>query len=117
MPNYRGSCHCGSISYTFTAPVIDQGLRCNCSICVRKGAVMTAFTVAPEDIQIEILADALATYQFGSKVARHHFCKKCGIYTFHETMIKPGHFRINLGCVEGVKSLELPVEVFNGTSL
>ena len=34
---------------------------------------MTAFTVAPDDIQIEILADALATYQFGSKVARHHF--------------------------------------------
>ena len=117
MQKHRGSCHCGAISYTFTAPVIDKGLRCNCSICVRKGAIMTAFTVAPEDIEIEINGNSLSTYQFGSGIAKHHFCSNCGIYTFHETLRKPGHYRLNTGCVEGVKSLELPTEVFDGASL
>jgi hypothetical protein len=32
-------------------------------------------------------------------------------------MRKPGHYRINLGCVEGVDALALPVEVFDGASL
>ncbi|MCP3661358.1 MAG: GFA family protein [Gammaproteobacteria bacterium] len=117
MKKYHGSCHCGSISYTFTGPEIVKGLRCNCSVCVRKGAVMTAFIVAPEAIDIEVIDDSLSTYQFGSNVAKHHYCKKCGIYPFHQTMRKPGHYRINLGCVDGVKSLELPVEIFDGASL
>ena len=117
MQEYRGSCHCGSIAYNFTATEIDKGLRCNCSICVRKGAIMTAFTVAPEEIDIEVSGDALSTYQFGLKTAKHHFCNKCGIYTFHETMRKPGHYRLNLGCIEGVDSLGLPVEIFDGASI
>jgi hypothetical protein len=32
-------------------------------------------------------------------------------------MRKPGHYRINLGCVDGVDALTLPVEVFDGASL
>ena len=117
MNKYRGSCHCGAITYRFSAPAIDKGLRCNCSICVRKGAVMTAFTVAPEDIDIEIKDSSLSTYQFGSKTAKHHFCKQCGIYTFHETKSKPSHFRLNIGCIEGINSLEIPVEIFDGAAI
>ncbi len=78
---------------------------------------MTAFTVAPEAIDIEVVEDSLSTYQFGSNVAKHHYCNKCGIYPFHQTVRKPGHYRINIGCVDGVKSLELPVEIFDGASL
>lgn len=78
---------------------------------------MTSFTVAPEDINIEISGDHLSTYQFGSKIAKHHFCNRCGIYPLHETRRKPGHYRLNLGCIEGINSLGLPTEVFDGASL
>ncbi len=62
-------------------------------------------------------SNALSSYQFGNKVAKHYFCNQCGNYTFHETMRKPGYFRVNLGCVDGVESFELDREVFNGKEL
>ncbi len=46
--DYQGSCHCGAIQFEFTGPAIDKGLRCNRSICIRNGALMTAYTIARE---------------------------------------------------------------------
>ncbi len=117
MREYQGSCHCGAVKFSFVAEVVEKGLRCNCSLCSRKGAMMSAFTVSPDQMNIEAEPEQLAQYQFGSKVARHYFCKCCGIYPFHQTLRKPGHYRINLGCVEGIDSLDLPVEVIDGRNL
>ena len=116
MKEYNGSCHCGAIKFVFTGPEIDKGVRCNCSICIRKGAIMTAYTIAPEDMRIEDNNGVLATYQFASNVAQHHFCKKCGIYPFHTTMRKPGHYRANIGCIEGINTFTLSIEMINGAS-
>lgn len=118
MKMYTGSCHCGAIRFTFTGPdTIDRGLRCNCSICRRKGAVMSSFVVAPEEITIEVEGDALATYTFGTHVAKHHFCRCCGIYPFHQTLRKPGHYRLNVGCIDGVDPAALASDQFDGASL
>lgn len=117
MKTYSGRCHCGAIRFSFKAPAIDKGLRCNCSLCRRKGALMSAVVVAPEDMAIEDYENQLATYTFGTHVAQHHFCRRCGIYPFHQTLRKPGHYRINLGCVDGIDPLALPHELFDGASL
>ena len=118
MKTYKGSCHCGAIRFTFTGPdTIESGLRCNCSICRRKGALMSSFSLAPEEIQIEVEGDALATYTFGQQIAKHHFCRRCGIYPFHQTLRKPGHYRLNVGCIDGVDPTGLPFDTFNGASL
>lgn len=117
MKSYQGSCHCGSIKFTFKAPEIVDGLRCNCTVCIKKGAMMGNFVVAPEDIDIQAAGDALGTYEFASHVAKHHFCKRCGIYPFHQTLRKPGHYRVHLGCVDGINPLDLPYEIIDGASL
>lgn len=114
---YSGSCHCGAITFEFDHDEIQTGLRCNCSICRRKGAIMTAFTLAPDEITIDVKNDSLSTYKFADGVAKHHFCNQCGIYTFHQTMRKPGHYRVNIGCLEGIDSISLPYDVFDGASL
>ncbi len=114
---YHGSCHCGAIRFSFNGPVISSGLRCNCSICRRKGAVMTPFTIAPDEMDIVAEEGMLGLYQFGSHTARHFFCKRCGIYPFHETIRKPGHYRANIGCIDGIDSMALDVEVFDGKNL
>ena len=114
---HKGSCHCGSVVFEFTGAEISSGLRCNCSMCEKKGAIMTEYSVAPEDIEISVLSNSLSTYEFGSKIAKHHFCNKCGIYTFHQTMIKLGCYRINIGCISGINSTELPFKVHNGALL
>ena len=117
MESYKGSCHCGAVTYSFTGPKVESGLRCNCSICIRKGAVMSTFTIEPENMNITVQDNRLSCYQFDSKIAKHYFCNRCGIHTFHETIRKPGHYRVNLGCVEGINPLELDVEIFDGATL
>ncbi len=117
MKEYKGSCHCGAISFSFKHEGIGTGLRCNCSICRRKGAVMSAFTLAPEEIEIKEKNEALSLYQFGTKVANHYFCKICGIYPFHQTLRKPGHYRVNLGCIDDIDTNAIEVKVFDGKSI
>ena len=96
---------------------MERGLRCNCSICRRKGALMTPFVIAPEDMHIQAAEGALGTYTFDNAVAKHHFCTTCGIYPFHQTVRMPGHYRANLGCIDGLDSVEMPFDVFDGASL
>ena len=117
MTNYSGRCHCGAIQFRFKSPKIEKGLRCNCSICRRRGAIMTPFMLAPGELEIDCEEAELATYQFSTQIAQHHFCPRCGIYPFHQTMRKPGHYRVNLGCVDGIESLSLPFDVFDGHAI
>ena len=78
---------------------------------------MSPYAISVEDIEIFVSDNALETYEFGSGVAKHQFCKHCGIYTFHQTVRKPGHYRVNIGCLDDVDSIALPFDVFDGASL
>ena len=117
MANYKGSCHCGAVRFSYEGEPIEKGLRCNCSMCARKGAMMSSEMIAPEKFTIDADEGSLGLYQFGLKTAKHYFCKKCGIYTFHETARKIGHFRANLGCIDGVDVFALEADVFDGKHL
>lgn len=115
--HHSGSCHCGSVKFSYEGEPISKGLRCNCSVCSRKGAIMSSEFIPEESLKIAAMDGKLGLYQFGKKTAKHYFCKECGIYTFHETARKAGHLRVNLGCIEGVDTLALPVDIFDGKNL
>jgi hypothetical protein len=101
------------VRYAFESEPITAGLRCNCSICQRRGTVMSV----PYFENVEITGmDALAPYVWGDMMVRSYFCRTCGIYTFHEVIAEPGKLRINLGCVDGVEPLELPYRLVDGRS-
>jgi len=118
MPeHYQGSCHCGAVKFSYHGDKIEKGLRCNCSICARKGAMMTPQVIPIEDIEIDAADGSLSLYQFGAKTAKHFFCKTCGIYPFHETARAPGHYRVNLGCIENLDTSNFAVDVFDGKNL
>ena len=118
LKKYNGSCHCGNVSFSFEHDNITEGLRCNCSICIRKGATMSNFVIPPENMHISVKEKgSLGLYVFDNEVAKHFFCKNCGIYPFHTTFRIPGHYRVNLGCIEEVDSLSVDVELFDGKSL
>jgi len=111
--NYTGSCHCGAIRFRFESDTITSGVRCNCSICVRKGTVMSARYLELDEV---IGEDNLSLYQWGDKMVNHYFCKICGIVPFHDSPVKPGR-RVNLGCVDGVDTFTLAIELIDGKSL
>jgi hypothetical protein len=94
-------CHCGAIEINIK---FDNGLenirRCDCSLCRRKGAVMAAIAL-PKLTVIKGL-DNLSCYQWNTKVAKHYFCKTCGIYTHHKRRSNPNQYGINIACIDGV---------------
>ena len=69
---------------------ITTGRRCNCSICIRKGAVMSARYFAPEEFEELAGLGSLSLYQFGDHDVNRYFCSTCGIYPFHDGPAKPG---------------------------
>ena len=115
--HYQGRCHCGAIEFSCDCEEITQGIRCTCSICTRKGAMMSPKAIPVVNLKIKANPEDLGFYQFGSKVAKHYFCKRCGIYTHNEMLRSPGHCRVNLGCIESLDTSGLEVTVFDGKKL
>ena len=92
-------------------------MQCDCSICRKKGALLTSFVIAPEDMSISSVKDSLRTYEFGTLIAKHYFCGRCGIFPFVQTRLDPGKYRVNIGCLEEVDAFAIPVVLYDGQSL
>ena len=107
-------CHCRGVEAEINAPEkIEKMMRCNCSICKRKGAIMSI--VKNEDFKIIKGEDKLKLYQYHTKVANHYFCTECGIYTHHNPRSAPAMTGFNLGCVDEVNVDELKdIAFFDG---
>lgn len=112
---FKGACHCGAVKFEVEAAV-TPALRCNCSLCRRKGALMSP-TFDSGALTIVEGEDALTLYQFNTRVAKHYFCRHCGIYPFHQTRKDPSLWRVNIGCLEGVDPYALEAAVADGASL
>lgn len=107
-----GACHCGAVRFTVRLPDgLASARRCTCSLCRMRGAV--ALTSTPGDLQLTAGSDNLATYQFNTGVAEHHFCKICGIYTHHRRRSDPGQLGINAACLEGLSPFDFEELVVN----
>ena len=94
---YHGSCHCGQVRFEADA-VLDSVTVCNCSICTKKGIVH--HRVPPERFRLISGAERLATYRFGTGVARHLFCPDCGIHVFTRPRAAPELYTINVRCLD-----------------
>tara|TARA_B100001093_G_scaffold85043_1_gene76752 strand:+ start:104 stop:466 length:363 start_codon:yes stop_codon:yes gene_type:complete len=99
-------CHCGLIEAEINlSGSIEKFLKCNCTICKRKGAVMSM--VKNENFKIIKGHDRLNLYQFHSKVAKHYFCSNCGIYTHHNPRSNPDMTGFNVGCLDEIDTFNL----------
>lgn len=114
---YEGSCHCGAVTLSFTAPKLEKAYACNCSICSRSGWLL-AFA-KEGDFTIEHAPDAVTDYTFGPQRTHHFFCKTCGCRAFSRGTDKEGKatLAVNLRCVKDLDASALPVETFDGKSL
>ena len=108
------TCHCGAVEAEINLDGdLAKVIKCNCSICKRKGAIMSM--VKNEDFKIIKGEDKLKLYQFHSKVAKHYFCSNCGIYTHHNPRSAPTMTGFNLGCADEVKVEDLKdIAFFDG---
>lgn len=113
-PKHKGSCHCGTVEFEVSLPngLVDPH-RCNCSMCRRRGAIVSP--VSLDDIKITKGKESLSLYQFNTMTAKHYFCSKCGIYTHHQRRSNPKEYSFNVACLEGVNPFDLgEVPTLNG---
>ena len=111
---YAGSCHCGSIKFEIDSD-LEKIVQCNCSICIKRNAKM--IMIPKENFELLEGSENLSLYQFNTEIAKHFFCKKCGIYTHHNRKSDPNGMGVNLGCVEGLDPMVFDVIQFDGKKL
>jgi len=108
---YTGGCHCGAVRFEIEADERPVVLDCNCSICRMTGYL---HLIVPKSrfrpLQGE---DRLATYTFGSGVAKHYFCRTCGIKPYYIPRSNPDGYDVNLRCLTP-QPKELVIESFDG---
>ena len=57
----------------------------------------------------------LAEYRFGTRTARHLFCKHCGIKSFYVPRTNPDGFSVNVRCLDHSTIDSVEIEMFDDT--
>ena len=112
---YKGGCHCQVIRYQIN---LKQSIEscditlCNCSICEKFGYL---HLIIPKS-QFKLISDwdLLENYQFNKRIAKHYFCKKCGVKSFYQPRSHPDCWSINVRCIDNFSQLNLKVNNFDG---
>jgi hypothetical protein len=98
MITHKGGCHCGKVRFEVTAPPQIEVGDCNCSMCSRTGYL---HLMVPKS-RFKLLSgeDALTTYEFNTKTAKHLFCSVCGIKSFYVPRSNPEGISVNARCLD-----------------
>ena len=95
---YKGSCHCGAVAFEVEAPEHLEVEDCNCSICSKSGFLH--LIVPKSKFKLLTGEDKLNTYTFNTGVAKHTFCKVCGIKAFYNPRSNPDGIDVNVHCLD-----------------
>lgn len=108
---YTGGCHCGAIRFEVEAPEQVEVSECNCSMCSRVGYL---HLIVPKS-KFKLLqgAEQITTYTFNTGVAKHTFCKICGIKPFYIPRSNPDGYSVNLRCLEPPPA-KVTIKAFDG---
>ncbi|MCX7059485.1 MAG: GFA family protein [Gammaproteobacteria bacterium] len=109
---HRGGCHCGAVRFSVRAAARIRAQSCNCSICARTGFL---HLIVPADaFQLESGQDQLTEYRFNTGVAKHLFCRRCGVKSFYRPRSNPDGWSINVHCLDPGTVEALEIEPFDG---
>ena len=114
LQHLQGRCHCGAVRFAI-ATDFPELTTCDCSICKRKNALMVK--VHQSAFSLLAGAEQLASYQFHTHTAVHHFCKVCGIYPFHRKRVTPEFYGVNVHCLGGFDPRGIPVRATVGAGM
>jgi hypothetical protein len=70
--------------------------------------------VPPERFGILRGEDALTVYSFNTRVAKHMFCRTCGVHPFYRPRSHPDDWDVNALCLDDGAASRFRVETFDG---
>lgn len=114
---YKGSCHCGQITFSVAASEIGEVKECNCSHCQRKGYFL--WFIPRHLLDIDSGESELSTYTFNKHIIQHKFCPKCDCAPFAVGKASSGDemAAINVRCLEDIDLTILKTTPVNGRAL
>lgn len=109
---HRGGCHCGRVRFEVDAPRDLLVYACNCSICSMTGFLHLIVPAA----RFRLLTSpaALSSYSFNTGVAKHLFCRTCGIKSFYVPRSNPDGYSVNLNCLDPSTVGAVTTQPFDG---
>jgi hypothetical protein len=108
---FTGGCHCGKVRYRVQVEKLEA-TECNCSICSKKGFVH--LIVPASRFTLLQGQDDLSTYTFNTGIAKHHFCRYCGIHSFYRPRSHPDGYDVNLRCLDDDSIDRFEITSFDG---
>lgn len=111
LVTHRGGCHCGAVLIEVDAPARIAALECNCSICRKTGFLH--LIVPAQRFRLLAGREHLTEYTFNSAVARHFFCRTCGVKSFYVPRSHPDGFDVNVRCLDGATIEQIDVTRFD----
>ncbi len=57
---------------------------------------------------------ALQTYAFNTGVAKHLFCRTCGVKSFYVPRSNPDGYSLNLNCMDRAQFRSIEIRAFDG---
>ena len=108
---YQGSCHCKTITFEVEAPENIEADLCNCSICVKSGFLH--LIVPLSKFRLVSGGESISTYSFGSGIAKHTFCRICGVKPFYTPCSNPDGMDVNVNCLD-TRPISINVTDFDG---
>ena len=109
---HAGSCHCGRVRIQALAPPDLELLECNCSMCARSGYLHLIVDAA--GFRLLSGADDLVEYTFGTGVAKHRFCRHCGVKAFYVPRSHPDGYSVNARCLDPAKITSMKIRLYDG---
>jgi hypothetical protein len=91
---------------------LNRVVECNCSICTKKAYLH--WIVPRERFRLLTPEENLATYTFNTAVAKHRFCRVCGVAPFYIPRSDPDKVDVNVRCLAGVDISSLQIELYDG---
>lgn len=108
----RGGCHCGAVRWeaeTEDEATVDE---CDCSVCSLTGFLH--LIVPASRFRLVSGKDGLTEYRFNTGVARHLFCRHCGVKSFYVPRSNPDGYSLNLRCFDEGQFARVSVRPFDG---
>ena len=108
---FTGGCHCGRVRFRVVATTLEA-IDCNCSICTKKGFLH--LIVTKDAFELLSGVEELTTYTFNTGVAKHRFCRVCGIHAFYTPRSHPDGVDVNVRCLDDDAMARFAVKPFDG---
>ena len=108
---HRGGCHCRRVRFEVEAPADLKVQDCNCSLCRMTGFLH--LIVPASRFRLVSGAEDITEYTFNTGVAKHRFCRVCGVKSFYIPRSHPDGVDVNVRCLDAGTMASLAIVPFD----